>query len=565
MTAKARNTINTAERFEYELIGALLHNPVAAWPEIDLSPDCFVDRNCKLIWSAMDYLHGRKHEPPFSELITAALPQGIDAGWIAALGSPEFCSFRNTTMRAELVWRGWMDRECEKAAKNRNWARIAELQAELNRPRQADRNKHLNGLTITAAELDKLHFADMSWLIDGVLPEGTTILIGPPKVGKTRLAIQISLALASGGFALNRPETAVKKTGVLYLGFESGQRRMQKAIRELFGDGQKPANLHFMLNRWRRVDEGGLADLDDWLEIHSDVGFFVIDTLAAFRSRQHGNGKGLLYSQDYTVGDDLKQLADKRQISTMILHHPRKGESIDPVEIASGSNGVTGSMDHILIMKRERMEPDGKLTLISRDQEDSELALRFEHGLWTLLGTKAKAQADGWMAPAASPERREILDLLRGHGPMEPVEIARRLGKERIAIRRLLCKMHDAEEIGKNNGLYQIIENDGNRGNRGNSGNSGNRGNSEPVTPVTACENTGNRVLASQEADICPPVTPVTAVTGIRAKPAHPPGNGGDPEADDPIARRIAELIDDGWSPWNARAKAMTEAREGAQ
>ena len=144
----------------------------------------------------------------------------------------------------------------------------------------------------------------------------------------------------------------------------------------------------------------------------------------------------------------------------VLIHHSRKAGAEDVLDTVSGSTAVTGSVDHTLVIKRQRLEQDGTLTLISRDFEDRKLAMRFQAGLWTLLGPAdevAKHDPD-WKGDGQSDERREILATLRQE-PMTPTELADALEKNPITMRRLLMKMTEAGKVGKRlDGKYAVVE-----------------------------------------------------------------------------------------------------------
>ena len=70
--------------------------------------------------------------------------------------------------------------------------------------------------TFTAFELEGRSFKEPDWIVERVLPDGTSILASRPKVGKSFLMTNIGLACASGGMALGKIQ--VSKRGVLYLG-----------------------------------------------------------------------------------------------------------------------------------------------------------------------------------------------------------------------------------------------------------------------------------------------------------------------------------------------------------
>src|SRR5262249_58141949 len=79
--------------------------------------------------------------------------------------------------------------------------------------------------TFTAAELVAMELPEPRWAVEGILPEGVTVLAGKPKLGKSWLALNVALAVAGGGVALG----AVRVEGglVLYLALEDTRRRLQ--------------------------------------------------------------------------------------------------------------------------------------------------------------------------------------------------------------------------------------------------------------------------------------------------------------------------------------------------
>jgi hypothetical protein len=116
---------------------------------------------------------------------------------------------------------------------------------------------------------------------------------------------------------------------------------------------------------------------------------------------------------------------------------------------------------------------------------------------WSIVGTADEVRQ--------STKRREIVDVLEGHGPLAPKEIAELLKKERGAVRRLLKKMLRAGELHIDGTLYTP----GNSGNRGNSGHSGHRGKNTYITGGPSGS------IEALDGSAVPPVTAVTAVTPV--------------------------------------------------
>ena len=63
-----------------------------------------------------------------------------------------------------------------------------------------------------------------------------------------------------------------------------------------------------------------------------------MDTLARIRPAR--SGRGDLYTEDYRIGQDLKTLADSHGIAVLVVHHLRKMDSDDPLELLSDTLGL---------------------------------------------------------------------------------------------------------------------------------------------------------------------------------------------------------------------------------
>lgn len=78
--------------------------------------------------------------------------------------------------------------------------------------------------TKTTTVLLSTFYAPNEMIVDGIIPQGICILAGPQKVGKSFLALDISISVASGQPVLGR-ETAQGEC--LYLALEDTYRRLQ--------------------------------------------------------------------------------------------------------------------------------------------------------------------------------------------------------------------------------------------------------------------------------------------------------------------------------------------------
>lgn len=77
---------------------------------------------------------------------------------------------------------------------------------------------------ITAGELMDKQFLPKPVIVEGMLPTGTYILAGTPKIGKSFLMTQLCWSVAEGIPFLG---LATRKSTVLYLALEDTQERLQ--------------------------------------------------------------------------------------------------------------------------------------------------------------------------------------------------------------------------------------------------------------------------------------------------------------------------------------------------
>jgi hypothetical protein len=252
------------------------------------------------------------------------------------------------------------------------------------------------------AWLTDQNFPELRFAVEGLIPEGLTLLIGPPKAGKSWLALGLLLAVASGGVALG----AIKATParrVLYLALEDGDRRMQNRCYALLPPaGPIPAEFAYQT----RVLPGTvLPTIAAWLRLQPDTAMVVIDTLGKVMPPAIPGESA--YQRDYRVGSAIKRIADDHPgLAVVVLHHDRKAASEDFVDSVSGTHGLAGSADTVVVLVRKRQSAEGSLLVTGRDISENEYALIMTDGKeWRL------AAADLSSAAAMARQRAESSSL----------------------------------------------------------------------------------------------------------------------------------------------------------
>jgi hypothetical protein len=308
------------------------------------------------------------------------------------------------------------------------------------------RRKSSAPVVLNAEDLMARKFAPQRWAIHGLLPEGVTLLVGAPKVGKSWLALQFAMAIADAAPLWNGRAPEIQGR-VLLLALEDNERRMQTRLAKI-----KTANTVLLsyATEWPRMDNGGLDHLAHWLDENAGATrLVVIDTLGRFRPPD--TGRGSAYAQDYEVGAELKRIADKYKIAILLLHHTRKAIAADVLDSVSGTQGLTGSVDALLILRRERGQMDAALYVTGRDIEHEEdYALKFDSAscTWSALGRVHEVQR--------SRERQRIIEFLTKNGPSKPKDIAEGLGKNGSTTRVILKRMLGEGALRIENSLYTL-------------------------------------------------------------------------------------------------------------
>jgi hypothetical protein len=303
------------------------------------------------------------------------------------------------------------------------------------------------------AWLDAQDFPPLRYSVPGVIPEGLVLLVGPPKVGKSWLVLSIALAAAAGGNALGLD---VDKRPVLYLALEDGDRRMQDRCRRLLHGQPIPPSFQYLT----RVDHGRILDtVAAWLDLHGDPALVILDTLGKVMPPAL-NGESA-YQRDYRVGGQLKQLTDGHPGTTgLVNHHDRKADADDFVDSVSGTHGLAGAADAIVVLTRPRLQEDGIIRVTGRDIPEGEYAVRFQDGHhWTLNGdglAAAAAAAGAVRATAGLGDRAaDIVEAVTRLGQATAPDVVAEVGIDRAKVDVYLGRLVDSGRLERvKRGLY---------------------------------------------------------------------------------------------------------------
>ena len=313
-----------------------------------------------------------------------------------------------------------------------------------------ERPQQSNGLaTFTANELQAMEYPPLEFFVEGLITEGLTLLPGKPKMGKSWMALDMAMSVAIGCETLgDRP---CRKGTTLYCALEDNPRRLRRRMLHVYGDQNNwPMDFHFS-TQMKKLDDGGLDDLEDWIAEHQPK-LIIIDTLACVRptskSKKQKAKSKQEYDADYAALSPLQKLAGEHGIAIIVIHHLRKMSGDDPLDMVSGTTGLTGAVDNVLVLDRKS---DGA-TLYGRGREmdDIDIAVELDDGLWRILGDTETVRI--------SDERRAVLEVLRNADEaLGPKDIAEALDWPQENVRQLLKSMATDGDVQKlKRGKYSL-------------------------------------------------------------------------------------------------------------
>lgn len=237
-------------------------------------------------------------------------------------------------------------------------------------------------MPIQPISADKLYyktFKPSRALVEGIIPKGLTVLAGSPKIGKSWMALDLAIAVASGDSFLGRP---VEQAGVFYLCLEDTEQRIQKRMYELADEA--PPGLYFSTSV-DRIGNGFTQGVVEMIRDHPEIELVIVDTLQKVRKSDDGSGSGS-YGKDYEELAALKRIADVNDRSILVIHHLRKlKDKSDPFNEISGSTAISGASDTNMVLKKPDGSSTAELYIRGRDVEERKFILEYEHPRWKVI------------------------------------------------------------------------------------------------------------------------------------------------------------------------------------
>lgn len=261
---------------------------------------------------------------------------------------------------------------------------------------------------IEVGELMEQVFTGNPAIIDALLHQGTYLLAGAPKIGKSFLVAQIAYHVSTGKPLWGR---RVYPGPVLYLALEDQYQRIQERMARMFGV-EYQGDLLIAVSA-KQIGQGLDGQMEYFLGRYPKAKLIIIDTLQKIRELSKDNYS---YASDYDAIGQLKAFGERNHVAVLIVHHTRKQPSGDSFEMISGTTGLLGCADGALLLQKEkRTDQKAILEVVGRDQPDQRLYLvRNEERLtWEM----ERVEQELWKIPA-NPLLERIIALLSPEVPV---------------------------------------------------------------------------------------------------------------------------------------------------
>ena len=232
---------------------------------------------------------------------------------------------------------------------------------------------------IGSRELGERELEPIRYAVEGMIPEGYTVLSAAQKAGKSWMAQQMCLAVAKGEDFLGRKTT---KGTAIYIALEDCEKFAQDRQNTIGTHGVDGFKYVFDAPP---MDMGFIKELDELTAGIDDLRLVVVDVLKKIEYQPLPRESAV--HCDYRTGTELKDWADKKGVSLVAITHNTKEDHSDPFNNTSGTVGVTASADALVMISREnRYDSDAMMAITGRRVMTSLAKIRLnEKCIWELV------------------------------------------------------------------------------------------------------------------------------------------------------------------------------------
>ncbi|MBN1230483.1 MAG: AAA family ATPase [Anaerolineales bacterium] len=291
---------------------------------------------------------------------------------------------------------------------------------------------------LTAKDLLTTEWPEPVWAVPQLLPVGLSILAGAPKVGKSWMALQLALAISSGGMFLGKQ---LEQGRTLYLALEDPPQRL--AARMKAQGWKAKLDAEFMpLGQFEYqigdITNGGGERLARQIQDRK-YRLVVLDTF----SRSVPGDQSDVHDMTASL-TPIQEMAHKTGAVVLMVDHHRKSNGFNADAIADilGSTAKGAMTDTVWGLYRERGKQGANLAITGREVEEQTLSVNFDRGTfcWEYEGDANSLKM--------TERRQEIIDALEVLGKASLTEISNNIGQDKSNTYRRLQDMVNAGIIG---------------------------------------------------------------------------------------------------------------------
>ena len=252
-------------------------------------------------------------------------------------------------------------------------------------------------------------------IIDEFLYPGLTLLVAPPKLGKSFMCMDIGRAVSEGEDFMG---LKTHKTGVLYIALEDDESQIN-ARRDVATDAENTNGFFIIRKKKDDISMDGIDDVEAMLADTGDefprldkpkdfldtlvgtledikestgieIGVVIFDVFSLIRGVRKANDG--VYDHDHRESTFLHRVAWKLGISIIAVHHTNKSmDNDDPMNRSSGSLGLPAGADEVITLyKEKRSDSTTFMDITGRFFPQRTDVVRFDNDTkrWELIGSR---------------------------------------------------------------------------------------------------------------------------------------------------------------------------------
>jgi len=305
-------------------------------------------------------------------------------------------------------------------------------------------------VTLTSyADLKGQTFMPLEWVVPDFIPQGLTLLAGKPKVGKSCLALAITMAAARSDTVLGQQ---CPPCDVLYCALEDTPQRMQTRTEKILGSGEDWPHNAWPIYELPPLDQGCIEKLQKYLNLQPTIKLIIIDTLVNIKGRRNKGDDP--YAADYAAMKALLDFSHQAKVNIIVIHHVRKATSDDLFDTISGTLGINGGADTLIVLTRKNKDDPIRLAVRGRDLDEQDKVVDFDYdmGTWDVL-------RDFETEDNAGSKTRDLIKstLTDSTIPMSPAQVAAATSLAEQNVRVTMRRMTKNGEIKRTSyGAYHV-------------------------------------------------------------------------------------------------------------